>query len=50
MPHLKDTEAEESDFVFNDPAQLDEARFLRMIEEKDSSIDRNTSSGESNAE
>lgn len=39
MPHLQDTDAENTDFLFNDPEQMEDKRFLNQEEAQNSSIE-----------
>lgn len=39
MPHLKDTDAEYTDFLFNDVEQLDNKRFVNMEDGQNSSLE-----------
>lgn len=39
MPQLLDTDAENTDFLFNDPEQMEDKRFLNQEEAQNSSIE-----------
>ena len=39
MPQLQDTDAENTDFLFNDPEQMEDKRFLNLEEAQNSSIE-----------
>jgi hypothetical protein len=39
MPQLLDTDAENTDFLFNDPEQMEDKRFLNLEEAQNSSIE-----------